>query len=71
MVDSKSDNWMALESNPEVMNPFVKTLGFDTDKFCFQDLLSIEDWAQDMIQKPVLAVMFLYTIKEVTEKHKE
>ena len=35
MVDSQSDNWKALESNPEVMNPFSKTLGFDTDKFCF------------------------------------
>jgi len=41
----ENDNWMPLESNPEVMNPYIKALGFNTDKFVFVDLLSTEDWA--------------------------
>jgi len=27
--DNFDDNWKPLESNPEVINPFVKELGYD------------------------------------------
>lgn len=50
------------------MNPFVEDLGFDTQKYTFQDLMSIEDWAQEMIPQPVLAVMLLFPIKEHIEQ---
>jgi len=56
--------WFPLESNPEVINSFVKKLGMDTATFSFCDVLSTEDWALDMIQGPVLAVLFLFPLKE-------
>lgn len=56
--------WFPLESNPEVMNSFIDKLGIDTSNYSFCDILSTEDWALDMIQDPVLAVLFLYPLKE-------
>jgi hypothetical protein len=38
-------------------------LGFKIDKFSFQDVLSLEEWAQEMIPKPVKSLMLLYPIK--------
>lgn len=32
----------------------------DTSKYCFQELFSTEDWALDMIPRPVLAVVVVY-----------
>jgi ubiquitin carboxyl-terminal hydrolase L3 len=69
MVESNSDpNWLPLESNPEIINDYVEEIGFETSKFLYYDMLGVEEWAQDMIPKPVLAVMFLYPIKEETEE---
>lgn len=69
MVESNSDpNWLPLESNPEIINDYVEEIGFETSKYLYYDMLGVEDWAQDMIPKPVLAVMFLYPIKEQTEE---
>lgn len=64
----QSDNWLALESNPEVVNNYISEIGFDTSKYLFYDILGTEEWAQDMIPKPVLAVMLLYPIKEASEE---
>ena len=69
MVEASSDNnWLALESNPEVVNNYISEIGFDTTKYLFYDILGTEEWAQDMIPKPVLAVMLLYPIKEASEE---
>jgi ubiquitin carboxyl-terminal hydrolase L3 len=69
MVESNSDpNGLPLESNPEIINDYVEEIGFETSKFLYYDMLGVEEWAQDMIPKPVLAVMFLYPIKEETEE---
>jgi ubiquitin carboxyl-terminal hydrolase L3 len=69
MVETNSDpNWLPLESNPEIINDYVEEIGFETSKYLYYDMLGVEDWAQDMIPKPVLAVMFLYPIKEQTEE---
>lgn len=54
------DNWLALESNPEVINEYVNKIGFETSEFYFTDLFSVEQWAQDMILKPVLGVLFIF-----------
>jgi len=67
-AQAEEDNWMPLESNPEVINAFIKELGFDTSQFSLVDVLSIEPWAQEMVPQPVTAVFFLYP---VTEKQKE
>jgi len=61
--DDRRENWMPLESNPDVLNPYIKELGFDTSKYCFYDVLSVESWAGEMIPAPCLAVMFLFPLK--------
>lgn len=63
--------WFPLESNPAVMNAYVERLGFPTSRFAFCDVFSTDDWAVEMVPRPVLAVMMLFPIKEVTERHKE
>jgi len=57
--------WFPLESNPQVMNRYVENLGFPTELYRFTDVFSIEDWALQMVPRPVLAVVFLYPISEV------
>ena len=51
---------MPLESNPEVINQFIGKMGLKTDLFCFQELLSLEEWGLEMMPKPVLGIMMLY-----------
>ncbi len=41
-------------------------MGFDISVFQFADVLSVEDWALDMVPKPVAAVLMLYPIKEAS-----
>jgi len=59
--------WFPLESNPQVMNRYIENLGFPTELFQFTDVFSVEDWAIQMVPRPVLAVVFLYPISEVQE----
>ena len=69
MVESNDNsNWLALESNPEIINNYISEIGFDTSKYVFYDILGTEEWAQEMIPQPVLAVMLLYPIKEKSEE---
>jgi ubiquitin carboxyl-terminal hydrolase L3 len=63
--------WFPLESNPDVMNKYVGNLGLDTSKICYHDVMSTDDWALDMVPKPVSAVLLLYQIKDSTEKHRD
>jgi len=42
MEKGVSDNWLALESNPDVLNVYVRGLGFDTTKFSFVDVFATE-----------------------------
>ena len=53
-------NWKALESNPEVVNPYVNSLGIKTDQFLFTDLYSLEDWAKNAVPKPVLGLLVCF-----------
>jgi len=55
-----AQNWLPLESNPEVLNDYLKTLSFDTSKYAFTDLYSTEDWAKEMIPQPVLALLLVF-----------
>ncbi|EGR30024.1 ubiquitin carboxyl-terminal family 1 protein, putative [Ichthyophthirius multifiliis] len=66
---NEHDNWFPLESNPDVINPYIQNLGFDTSKYQWVDLMSTEDWAQEMLPKPCVAVVFLFPITENTIKY--
>ena len=46
--------WLPLESNPDVMNDYVGKMGLDLTKISFHDVMSTEDWALEMIPRPVL-----------------
>jgi ubiquitin carboxyl-terminal hydrolase L3 len=71
MEDENQDsNWKPLESNPEVINEYVNTLGFNSETFNFQDMLSIEDWGQEMVAQPCLGLMLIFPITEISEKHR-
>ncbi len=70
-MENQEDNWKPLESNPEVINSYIKDLGFDINQFALQDILSTEDWGQEMIPNPVLAVIFLYPISENQENWRQ
>jgi ubiquitin carboxyl-terminal hydrolase L3 len=61
-------NWQPLESNCEVINKYLSDIGLDISHFVFQDLLSTEEWAQDMILKPVLGLLFIF---EITDKQED
>lgn len=63
-------NWFPLESNPDVMNAYVAGMGVDTSVFSFQDVLSVEDWAVEMVPTPVLAVLMLFPITPNSEAAK-
>lgn len=44
-MHQQQDNWMPLESNPEVINEFIQKMGLKVNDFNFQEMLSTEDWA--------------------------
>jgi ubiquitin carboxyl-terminal hydrolase L3 len=60
--DEEKQKWFPLESNPALMNDYVRKLGFKADLYEFVDVFSAEDWALEMIPKPVIAVLFLYPL---------
>lgn len=39
-------------------------VGFNTAKYSVMDMLSPEDWAQDMIPKPVQGIILLFQVTE-------
>lgn len=68
---SREKKWFPLESNPALMNKYIESLGFDTTQYSFMDVFSTEDWALEMIPSGSVAVVFLYPINHVQEKHRE
>lgn len=60
--------WFPLESNPTVMNTYMRKLGMNTEKYTFHDVYSTEDWAMEMVPRPVIAVLMLYPITSDSEK---
>jgi len=70
MENSNQNDWQPLESNPPLINKFITDLGFDTNKYQFHELLSIEEWGQAIIPFPTQAVLFLYPCHEAHLKYK-
>jgi ubiquitin carboxyl-terminal hydrolase L3 len=69
-ANSDNGNWKPLESNPTVINEYITSLGFDATNFVFQDIFSVEEWAQQMIAQPCLGLMLIFPITENSEKHR-
>lgn len=64
-------NWQPLESNSELITKYMEQIGMNTTEFEFQDLLSYEQWAQDMIRQPTLGLLFIYEITAAHEDHRK
>lgn len=63
-----SKHWFPLESNPSVMNTYVEKMGLDISSYSFSDVFSTEDWALEMVPKPVVAVVMLFPVKPASEE---
>jgi ubiquitin carboxyl-terminal hydrolase L3 len=55
---------MVLERCSCADSQYLAALGWPAHEYSFVDVLSTEDWALEMVPKPVLAVMLLFPIKE-------
>jgi ubiquitin carboxyl-terminal hydrolase L3 len=52
-----------------VINPYARGMGLP-EGYEFVDVLSHEDWALEMVPRPVHALLFLFPIKEASETHR-
>lgn len=65
----EEQRWFPLESNPEQMNKYLNSLGFDTSHYELVDVFSTESWALDMIPQPVAAVVMLYPLTDIQNEY--
>ena len=66
--ESKTQRWLPIESNPEVMNKFLHNCGLPADKWAISDVYGLDEALLAMLPQPVLSLMLLFPINE---KYKE
>jgi hypothetical protein len=69
MQYEKNSKWFPLESNLQLLNQYIERLGFDTAQYQLIDIFSTEEWALNMIPRPVVAVILLYPLTDVQNEH--
>jgi ubiquitin carboxyl-terminal hydrolase L3 len=62
-----SERWLPIESNPTVMNSFLRKLGV-SEEWEINDVYGLEDELLMMLPQPVLALLLLFPI---TDKYEE
>lgn len=58
--------WLPLESNPEVMNKYVQTLGVN-EQWQFIDVWGFESDLLQLLPRPICAVLLLYPLTDKSE----
>jgi ubiquitin carboxyl-terminal hydrolase L3 len=59
---SVKKRWIPLESNPDVINSYLFSLGFPSSLYSFTDVYCFEPWALSSLPQPVLGFILLYKI---------
>jgi len=66
MPDIKKSRWLPLESNPEVMNKYIQSLGIN-ESWQFMDVWGLEPELLLVLPRPICAVLLLFPITEKSE----
>lgn len=67
MTVTSPRSWRALEANPEVITKYAEALG-GPQNLSFCDVMSLEDWALELVPQPVHALLLVYPIKKNFEE---
>ena len=62
------ENWVGLESNPEVMTEYAHKMGVEKS-WGFTDVLGLDDDSLKMVPSPCVGIIFLYPFAQL-EAHK-
>ncbi|GFR11135.1 ubiquitin carboxyl-terminal hydrolase isozyme L3 [Trichonephila clavata] len=63
-----SMEWLPLESNPDIMNNFLKNLGVPT-KWKIFDIVSLDEELLGMVPSPVYSVLLLFPFSEADNQY--
>jgi len=67
-MSGTSERWLPIESNPTVMNSFLRKLGVSED-WEINDVFGLEDELLMMLPQPVLALLLLFPISDNYEEY--